>query len=380
VSVNGRYVYVVDSDSDDLKVIKVSDPSTPTLVGSLGAGTSPFSVYVSGRYAYVTDVGSNDLKMIDVSDPSTPALAGSLGIGSIPRSVIVSGRYAYVVDGGTADLKVIDVSGAEVTSMMAHSLEAGNLQVRNDIIVQGQLQITGGLNIGNGGIYSDGDVGIAGNLGIVDGDLTVNRGPKTSNLTRSLTIGGARNMSGSDFARIDFENLDDDNLNTQYIGARISSRNDGAADDGDLRFFTNGGTLVKRMTIESGGNVGIGNFNNPSHPLEMASGAHVTAGGVWTDMSSRDYKENIQDLTSAQALTTLLELKPKQFNYIVDPEETYLGFVAEDVPYLVATNERIGLSPMDFVAVLTKVVQDQQKMIKRLEMKIDSLARRLSKN
>jgi uncharacterized membrane-anchored protein YhcB (DUF1043 family) len=30
---------------------------------------------------------------------------------------------------------------------------------------------------------------------------------------------------------------------------------------------------------------------------------------------------------------------------------------------LVAENDRVGLSPMDFVAVLTKVVQDQDRLI-----------------
>ena len=79
----------------------------------------------------------------------------------------VSGRYAYVVSPNSNDLKVIDVSGGEFTSLIAHSLEAGNLQVRNDMIAQGQVQVTGGLNVGTGGIFSDGNVGIDGNVQIV---------------------------------------------------------------------------------------------------------------------------------------------------------------------------------------------------------------------
>ncbi len=172
VYVSGRYAYVVDSDSDDLKVIDVSDPTSPSLAGSLGIGTLPRSVYVSGRYAYVVDLGSDALKVIDVSDPTSPSLAGSLAIGTGPYSVYVSGRYAYVVDVDSDDLKVIDVSGIEATSGVVHSLEAGNLQVRNDIIAQGQLQISGGVNIGSGGLFSagnisgSGDAYFGGNLGI----------------------------------------------------------------------------------------------------------------------------------------------------------------------------------------------------------------------
>ena len=50
-----------------------------------------------------------------------------------------------------------------------------------------------------------------------------------------------------------------------------------------------------------------------------------------------------------------------------------LGFIAEDAPDLVATNTRDALSPMDLVAVLTKVVQDQQKTIGELSDRVARL-------
>ena len=45
--VSGAHAYVVDSSSDDLKVIDVSDPSAPVLVGSIAVGGSPSAVFVS---------------------------------------------------------------------------------------------------------------------------------------------------------------------------------------------------------------------------------------------------------------------------------------------------------------------------------------------
>ena len=45
----------------------------------------------------------------------------------------------------------------------------------------------------------------------------------------------------------------------------------------------------------------------------------------------------------------------------------HVGFIAEDVPELVATADRKGMSPMDVVAVLTKVVQEQHKIITDLQ-------------
>jgi hypothetical protein len=56
-------------------------------------------------------------------------------------------------------------------------------------------------------------------------------------------------------------------------------------------------------------------------------------------------------------------LNPVKFNYKTDESEESLGFIAEDVPDLVATKDRKGISPMDVAAVLTKIVQEQQKTL-----------------
>jgi len=134
--------------------------------------------------------------------------------------------------------------------------------------------------------------------------------------------------------------------------------------------LTIGAGSVDRITIDRDGNVGFG-VTRPANPIQLASGAHVTAGGVWTNSSSRARKENIADLSASDALDALDALEPVQFNYKNDQTESYIGFIAEDVPELVATRDRDGLSAMDIVAVLTKVVQEQQKKIAELEARLD---------
>ncbi len=133
--------------------------------------------------------------------------------------------------------------------------------------------------------------------------------------------------------------------------------------------LTIGAGSVDRITIDRAGNVGIG-VSRPAHPLELASGAHVTAGGVWTNSSSRSRKQDIETLTLEQALTALMDLEPVQFRYRQDLDEAHVGFIAEDVPELVATNDRASLSTMDVVAVLTRVVQEQQRRIEELETRL----------
>jgi hypothetical protein len=130
--------------------------------------------------------------------------------------------------------------------------------------------------------------------------------------------------------------------------------------------LTIGAGSVDRLTIDRNGNLGVG-VSRPEHPLEMISGAHVTTGGVWTNSSSREKKENIEELSVDEALAALAALQPVQFNYRNDAQENYVGFIAEDVPELVATANRKGVSTMDIVAVLTRVIQAQQQQIEALE-------------
>jgi hypothetical protein len=117
----------------------------------------------------------------------------------------------------------------------------------------------------------------------------------------------------------------------------------------------------------------------PSGLIETSTGASCTTGGVWTDASSREYKENILSLDAGRALTALRSLDPVTYNYKKDKSEKYVGFIAEDVPELVAMKGRKGLSPMDITAVLTKVVQEQQKTIDQQQKNIDLQQKYLEK-
>jgi hypothetical protein len=141
-----------------------------------------------------------------------------------------------------------------------------------------------------------------------------------------------------------------------------------------FNFATDGRNYIRGTTIiaDNGGVVGIGTAS-PTNPLQMGSGAFVSAGGVWTNASSRDYKDEIQDLSAADAEKTLEGLNPVTYKYKNTVNEHHVGFIAEDVPDLVATEGRKSLSPMDIVAVLTKVVQDQQKTIDDLAAKVAAL-------
>ena len=108
VAVAGNFAYVVSVTAPRFHVVDVSDPTTPSLVASLGALASPSDVVVDGDVAFVSD-GILGLVAIDVSRPTAPVVRGSVPIPGGGAAVVVDGDIAYVA-GGSGALAVIDVS------------------------------------------------------------------------------------------------------------------------------------------------------------------------------------------------------------------------------------------------------------------------------
>lgn len=146
-----------------------------------------------------------------------------------------------------------------------------------------------------------------------------------------------------------------------------------------IRDVTNGSKLSFRiqpstpentLTLKSTGYVGIGTWD-PTAKLHVAGDALVE--GNLEVGSSRELKDNIQALAAGEAMETLKALRPVKFNYKTEPNEESIGFIAEEVPDLVATSSRKSLSSMDMVAVLARVAQEQQKLIESLSQRIVEL-------
>ena len=104
----------------------------------------------------------------------------------------------------------------------------------------------------------------------------------------------------------------------------------------------------------------------------LANGAK-NSGGQWLDASSRAYKENIKILDTQAAMKAFEILQPVTYNYKTNKEESIVGFIAEDVPELIAVKGRNALSALEVVALLTKVVQEQEKVLKAKDIEINKM-------
>jgi hypothetical protein len=147
----------------------------------------------------------------------------------------------------------------------------------------------------------------------------------------------------------------------------------------DMVFLTGaGGTGVartERMRITSAGNIGIGT-STPSHLIQLSGGAY-SDGSSWLPSSSRALKDNIKLLTKEEALDAFDELVPVAFTYKKAPDQQRIGFIAEDVPELAAMKDRKSVDPMNFIGILTKVLQEKSQTIDKQQKTIDAMAAKL---
>ncbi len=131
------------------------------------------------------------------------------------------------------------------------------------------------------------------------------------------------------------------------------------------------GAPAGSLYIESEGNIGVG-MTSPTEKLSVDG--NISATGSITQGSSREFKNAVASISTVEAMETLTNLNPVRFKYKTDTTgEEHLGFIAEDVPELVATHDRRRLNPMEISAVLVKVVQEQQRQIQQLRNEILAL-------
>ncbi len=109
IVVASDHAYIANG-SDGLRVIDISDPTSPAYAGSynLPEGADAVGVAVSGDHAFLAAKASG-LQLIDINDPTSPTFAGSYNTPGWAMDVVVSGDFAFVADNWMG-LQVIDIS------------------------------------------------------------------------------------------------------------------------------------------------------------------------------------------------------------------------------------------------------------------------------
>jgi hypothetical protein len=115
--------------------------------------------------------------------------------------------------------------------------------------------------------------------------------------------------------------------------------------------------------------------------------AFIDDNGSYSQLSSKEIKKDILDISTEEALKALQQLNPVRYKYKGDSyKKEYLGFIAEELPELIATADHKRVKPLDVITVLAKVVKDQQRMLQeqkeaitKVEMEMEEMKRKESK-
>ena len=155
----------------------------------------------------------------------------------------------------------------------------------------GSLKLTGGNSLSSPAmVISDtGEVGIGTTspgdlLHISGGNLTLDRKSATNGVTRSITIGGTQQDTGTDFATLKFQNYDNNFIAQDYSAAEIAAQSPGSS-GGILVFRTtpqSSSSNTEVMRIDHNGNVGIGT-TSPSEKLEVDGNVEISGNILGSD-------------------------------------------------------------------------------------------------
>jgi hypothetical protein len=180
--VSGSYLYVIsqnrnglsgtnsndDGTGNSLVILDISNPTTPTIVGTLHNSNvmfGPHGLAVSGNYAYIAAQGclnapgagnqpcpdpsvGDAFVEVNISDPSNPSIAASISNINLPApwtgsnalkhacGITVSGNYAYVTAPNGDRLTIIDISDPLHPAIVGSLLDTTHLKVPVDVAVK----------------------------------------------------------------------------------------------------------------------------------------------------------------------------------------------------------------------------------------------------
>ena len=132
-----------------------------------------------------------------------------------------------------------------------------------------------------------------------------------------------------------------------------------------------------------------------ANPIEHSSGAHLTSGGVWTNSSDANLKENFRSVDGAELLEKIEELPINQWNYKAESDQvTHIGPTAQDFKAAFGVgSDGKSISTIDPSGIALAAIQElysqlkqkdealstQAKLIEELQKRLAGIERELKK-
>lgn len=135
ILLHNEYAYVPCRDGNNVAVIDISKPDSPSIVASIQHPEmlDVFGVSIEGNYFYAVSMSNQKLIIVDISKPENPEVISTLTIGGKGdfnenydsyhtrlRKVTVKNGYAYVTHSNEGRLYIVDVKDPNNPQISSH--------------------------------------------------------------------------------------------------------------------------------------------------------------------------------------------------------------------------------------------------------------------
>lgn len=234
------------------------------------SGTTPGTDFIGTTDAQDLRIKTSNTDRVAVMSTGG-VLSTRVGIGTTTVSTIPGTQSGLEIAGNVPNLVLNDLTGGAQDDFRIINgggvVNFENATTNSTIMTLGLANNSDNVGIGTATPTQK--------LHVTDGTVLFDRNSNGTNTQNKLTIAGRLEGNVFPYASIDLQNADGNSGNTDYVGASVRSHNNGASNDGDLRFLTaSDGVLTEAMKIDHFGLVGIG--TSPVSELHLQRDQNAT--------------------------------------------------------------------------------------------------------
>ena len=285
---------------------------------------------------------------------------------------------------GTSYIQPAEI-GFQTTSLSAYTkgdLVFATREVTTNTAPTERMRITSAGNVGIGTSSPN-------YAGYVSGISVLTIAPTASERWGALELAGNRTAGGNQVGSISFTNINTSNTEV----ARIQVENGASSvSQGNIVFYTNGGTITERMRLTAAGNLGLTRVPT-TNTLEVNGDASKSTAGLWAANSDINIKTDINTIEGA--LDRINKVRLVKFKYkdaykennqgikdiyyhnVIAQEfkEVYADYVYnsgdlfEEKEVLQVDTTPMYIDSVSAIQELSKMVIELQERIKQLENK-----------
>jgi hypothetical protein len=129
----GAVAIVSDVNDNRMNILNISDPKKPYIAGffELPSDLIIWDAIMHGNYVYI---GTNDgIKVVDISSPTTPQIIGGYSTSELVTHIGINGNRAYMVDRNSG-FYILDISNPAGPKLLSYYVKLKGISKINDMV------------------------------------------------------------------------------------------------------------------------------------------------------------------------------------------------------------------------------------------------------